>query len=565
MRTNIHTTTPLRVRYTTFIDTLPVNDCGKFAYKSTFSGIDARRNGQVAIVDIYRELDNQYGGDSYLQRQNTEYISTGHYTPVNSGDSIVETRVFGGDICLSLFQEKKLISYVTGGYTSPVIGKIYPVQTIANTELRNGYHLNNLIDTTNSTASNTRRETEDEYSIPSLYHKEKTLQTYTTEGTNSLISEYDNRIYVSEVKSNGEFSDSWTIFKPLNYLDVDGHYGPINRITVFNDRLLFFQDKAFGEILLNPVTTITDIDGGETQLGTGKGLVSYKYISNTTGSKHQWGVLNTGNLVYFFDANLKKFQRVVNSKENLSDVKGMSSFFYNEITGSVLNNDTPLNFNGITSVYDHRFGDAIFTFHTTKLNENITKAYTTIFNERINEFVGFYPFAPRHYFTDNKRIFAQNYKNVYINNRVTSSIQDYKIHVFDEGNRGEFFGKDSLSTLTIVVNPEGNWSKIFNNIEFLTQVQDSNGADIPLETFNYFKAYNEYQDTGTITLVPQSNIRRRMRNWRMVIPRDATTASINILPRMRNPYLLETFEFLNNNNKRIVINDIFNFYTDSPL
>ena len=561
---------PFDTPYTAFTDNYQINYLGWYTYGS---GVNTRRHGQVAIVDICRDLDNQYGGATYLQRQNTEYIFTGYYTSVNSEDSTKEAKVFGGDIYQSLYTEKKLFGVDSGAYQSPVIGKIFPIQSIINTDMRNGYHLNNYIDSSTSSTTHTRRKTEDEYVIPILYHREKTLQTYTTEGANQLISEYDNRIYISEKKSNGETSDSWTVFKPLNYLDVDGHYGPINRITVLNDKLIYFQDKGFGEILLNPRTTITDTDGGEVQLGTGQGLIDYNYISTSVGCKHQWGVLNAKNSIYFFDSNLKKlFRYRGQGSESLSDLKGISSFFYNDIKGTVINKDTPLNFEGITAVYDHRFNDVIFTFHsiidippiTTITTETIgllevpvititstkTQSQTIVFNERLNEFAGFYSFTPRHYVSDNKKIFSQG--------------TDYKLYIHDEGNRGEFYGTIYPSKLTLVINPTGNYNKVFNNQEFLSQVEDTTGDNVTLETIDKTRFYNEYQNTGDITLIPQNNLRRRLRTWRMAIGRDLTTQSIGVLPRMRNPYLLQDIEYQNNNNKRIILNDIYTYYVDSP-
>jgi len=549
------------------------NNCGAFSYLESDPLGKVNRVGQVVIVDIYRELENQYDGSSYLQRQNTEYISTGNYISISSG-ATTTTRVFGGDVYLGLFAEKKL-KQNTGivAMDSPVIGKIVPIQTIVNTELRNGYNFNNYASTSTGTALtatqiDARRIITDEYTIPQVYHKEKELQTYTTEGTNSLISEYDNRIYVSEKKSNGETADSWTIFKPFNYLDVDGHYGPINKITVLNDRLLFFQDKGFGIIGLNPKTTISDIDGGEVQLGTGQGLVDYTYISTSVGCRHQWGVLNAKNSIYFWDANLRKmFRYTGQGNEPLSDLKGMSAFFYNTLKGTILTTDTPLVFNGVLCTYDHRYNDAIFTFHTIK-DKGVPESYTLVYNERMpegGEFTGFYPYAPRHYVNDNKKIFTQNYKWVYLNDHVTSSIQGYDIYVHDEGEKGTFYGQvtEFPSRLSFVINPKGHWNKVFNNMEFLSQVTTSAGVDIPLETITSIRFYNEWQDSGIITLTPQVNLRRRLRTWRLGVPRDMSSGISS--GRIRNQYCLCDIEYTNSNDKKIILNDITTYYVDSSV
>ena len=50
---------------------------------------------------------------------------------------------------------------------------------------------------------------------------------------------------ISNPKINGERADSWSVVKPLSKYDVDGLYGPINKLMTLNEMVVFFQDRAF--------------------------------------------------------------------------------------------------------------------------------------------------------------------------------------------------------------------------------------------------------------------------------------------------------------------------------
>jgi hypothetical protein len=49
-----------------------------------------------------------------------------------------------------------------------------------------------------------------------------------------------NRIRYSGTKTANEISDSWTSFKPADYLDVDSSHGDITNLKQFNNQLLFW-------------------------------------------------------------------------------------------------------------------------------------------------------------------------------------------------------------------------------------------------------------------------------------------------------------------------------------
>jgi hypothetical protein len=172
---------------------------------------------------------------------------------------------------------------------------------------------------------------------------------------------------------------------------------------------------------------------------------------------------------------------------------------------------------------------------------------TLVFSENINAFSGFYSFRPEIYLHNNSSYFTPNPelgKDVYIHNK---------------GIRCSFYDKDpDKSLLRLIVNPSGDQSKVFNNIEYLSQILDQSSNDIFDETLSSIKVYNEYQDSGKVDLTVDDNVRRRMRSWRTNIPRDS-------ISRIRNPYTTIEFDYLNNENKKLILNDIITYYVDTPM
>ena len=115
-----------------------------------YFGDPVKRKGHYAIVDIYRDLEEQYGGATLKARETTQYMTTGHYQSVNINTSFSEAKIWGGDITTALYTEKKF--YAPSNADGPigerdfakvVRGIIVPLQTAINTELRTLIHFNN--------------------------------------------------------------------------------------------------------------------------------------------------------------------------------------------------------------------------------------------------------------------------------------------------------------------------------------------------------------------------------------------------------------------------------------
>lgn len=711
-------------------------------------------NNIKIIANIFRDNPGQYGGATKLDRANTTYISTGHYQKVDSGTpDQVTFEVFGGDTYINWVDIIKNYPCPRVNVRDPQNNTFGPPDAkLADSSKRHFAGYSTILESTvnmdmifekgwgdyQSTAEREAREDDESYVVHNSvsdkqyedflnpfplgeYFYDYTYRNRLTKDLGNFQAEdysdtfiplpadaifssvFDNRIYASEIKINGETADNWTNFKVNNTMDVDGHHGPINKLEVLNEKLLFFQDSGTGMVAVNPRSLITDADGSQIELGTGDVLHDHDYISTEIGTRHQRSVVKSKTGIYFFDANSRKYYRFRGQGlEPLSDIKQMSGFFYNNLNGTVLNEDNIIAGSGIASGFDPRYNEVMITYknsspediaantieeifdesvgrelvwaidpqlHNTdflylnitdypiietelrlgadlyvrdassaldpsgsgaissvdlefgdlikipqysiryvngifegqqKTNQRciliskkyltgvrdiidvqlvtgvnnwlgdrqeaktsrigITQNKTLVFSEAIDAFTGFYSFTPEVYISDDSRFFTPN----------PASSKDLYIH--NKGPRCTFYDATTPddSSIKFIINPKGMGNKIFNNVEYLSQLVDTDGNDIIDETFNTVRVTNEYQDSELQTMLPYNRnislnnnqlfVRRRMRNWRLNIPRSGVENA-----RIRNPYTTIEFVYNNNNNKKLTLNDVITYYQEANM
>ena len=95
--------------------------------------------------------------------------------------------------------------------------------------------------------------------------------------------QFKQRIFYSQLKTNGENIDNWQIFKASNFIDVDTKYGDITDLLTIKDILYFWQTYAFGKLSVNERSLVTDNNNNTVQLGQGGVLQRADYISTQFG------------------------------------------------------------------------------------------------------------------------------------------------------------------------------------------------------------------------------------------------------------------------------------------
>jgi len=566
-------------------------------------------------VAYSRYVDNQYGGDTFEDKSVNQYISTNHYQVVGEATpSLISSEVYGGDVFVNYYDAETMHQYwnptndpFNSQYDSPEtdkigIGIVCPVETPINTDYRAGV--------TYASGRNSLDPDSQEFFAPTynfVWSQENNVSEkfFAKDFLIETIEEHPHQLWASETKLDGELIDSWKIFKTANKTEVNGVYGPINRIINFRDQLYFYQDKAFGSASINERSTITDDSGQQLVLGQGGVFPDYRYISTATGTVHQFSVTASDRAIFHYDARLNKIYSYSGQGVSpLSDLKGMSTFLENEVSNNILGADKTIlggigeNPVGVHSIPDLKGNRALFTFLSHKplryltnvatdgysegeviaddkgkyylvkepfrisdldagaiietisqveLLENYVHGFTISYNEEIGAFESFHDYKPKLYLQYGRRMLSAN------------PFAPNEVYEHNKGNWGEFYGNYYDSKLITVLNDQDHRTKIFNNLDYKAELYDEIGKDLYLETFRDMRVYNEYQDTGVVDLTIGDNVGRRMRGWKIAIPRDKRDGK----SRIRNPWTFLELRFQNNDNKRQVLHDLIFSYTPS--
>ncbi len=532
-----------------------------YPYTSSWSGATIQ-NIYFKIYAYCREVTLQYGGNTYEARATQSYIPC-NFVKVSSNDTIVTTDVWSGDTFLNYYTDEIMSQY--WGTVSPFdasinykqsVALMFPVETTLNTKLRSGSFWEQDRDSSDFSAF-----TYNEYNLFQVYQQENNAKRVfiTKDFVDNTVEEHRHRIWASESKLDGEFTDSWRVFKPNNFIEVDGRYGAINKVITHKDKLYFYQDRAFGVASVEDRSVVNDETGSEIILGTGQVLDYYAYISTRTGAFHQFSVVESGSSLYHVDALNRKIFRYTEGTgaRPLSDVQGLSAFMAEQIDGDIVNTDKTLCIPGVDryhqdaaigihAEYDARHNRVLFSFlkGDYMLNGNdyewVSTGFTVSFNESMDAFESFHTFVPNIYLNCDRRLLSNDPQNL------------DKLYLHNVGTRGYYYDRLAPhTTVAVIVNGQTDMIKVLDIVEFLSELKDASGNDIPNETMTSIQVTNSYQNTGVINF-NSNNLVRRFRSWRTNNLRDWHIDK----PRLKDHYFIVYLTFENNNNKHLILHDI---------
>ena len=284
------------------------------------------------------------------------------------------------------------------------------------------------------------------------------------------------------------------------------------------------------------MATAPDASASTLILGVGQGIGKPVYISTTEGSKHQWSCITSDSAIYFYDAKNNAIMSLRGQTEPISTLKGLYSYFINNITGSLITTDNPIDdINssraGVTASYNPKRFDVLFTFHDVQ--SGVKAPFTIAYNELAKCFTSFYDFYPTIYLNDKQNLFSVSPR--------TAVITNDQVWLHEYGNKGQYYGINYPSTVELFVNPAYPQTKVYDNIEIASEVLDTANSNINYlnETWSTIRCSTDHQNSDVITLVPNTNIKRRERTFNLQVPRNRVikglssvdiTAAANISP-----------------------------------
>jgi len=339
---------------------------------------------------------------------------------------------------------------------------------------------------------------------------------------------FSNKLIWSGVKSNGELVDKWTNINLISTADLEGNLGGIVALKNFNSTLLAFQDKGIATILFNSRVQIPTSDGVPIEIANSLKFEGFRYITNQVGCSNKFSIVTTKNGLYFIDSINKSINKLSEGIEDLSLTKGFKSWSTNNISSQ-------------------------FIAHSDNVNNDIYISSPTTclgFSEIIDYFTSFYDYEDVPFMFNFDKEFCA-IKN--IGNNAVLYLQNKGVH-------NSFFGQMKPSSIEYKLSPEPMRDKTFNNIEYRADCFDMNdsGHLLDFETFDTLRVWNEYQDSGDFYLIPEENIFKKFRVWRMPLPRHAGS-----LDRIRNTWanLKISFTPSQGDDIKLLMHDIVLNYT----
>ena len=496
------------------------------------------------LVSYERFLVKQYGGASRAARYANQYILTNHFMPYPSvSDAVIRNDVYGGDTYVNYFDWQR--SNPNGSDVSgwPVdddvdaqhrptgVAVFYPAESIFNADLNTSSNHASVRGTTDSIDISN-------YTYNPALSQQNTTNVFVSKAFNQTsVNEEPHTIYGSDPKIDNERTDAWRTIFINDSLAVNGNYGEINRIVQFKDRLFYYQNDAVGIAAVDERVLENDGNTNQTQLGIGRLLQRYDYITTETGCKHSFAIETTGDGIYHYDSFINKLFKYTLGKTKadsdgmnpLTDVKGLAGFFRTAFVNSSLKSEDKIlrkdNRVGIITGYNSEYNSVYFTF----FDENNQIRYTISYNELLDAFESFYGFYPSMYLNMRKRFLSIDPSN-------TSSSYIHNI-----GLRNNFYNQWFPSTVKFRVNENSDFVKTFDNFQINTEVIINNLQ--AARTVTSYSISNDYQ------IIPETNANfvQKIRSWRMVIPRDEANSALTIKPRISDKYMDVTFNYYDSN------------------
>lgn len=484
------------------------------------------------FVDVVRNIINsQYGGVTYEARQNNRYIAASGFIRRSSDPLITNIDITAnrGDTYITMYQHMTAMNHsFTNSAVEDAKRQILmyiPVESSINNFLVLTKPLSYMNNPELMPPSSGIQETQeagirmfpnnypldlkDLYRYNSVYSQEAVYPEFYSDPSIRLFQfKNDVKIKASDKKLNGELIDSWSKFRPNNFIEVDASHGEITDLRTFANKLYYWQPKAFGILSVNDRSLVSDNNLGELVLGTGGILDRYDYLSDRLGaSNFRHVALGEGSIIWYDKINhqLLEFSDRLKYLDIESGIK-------TEI------NNLPRTDNVLVFV-DKKNREILFSFPDNKC---------LVFNQKTQRFYGYYTYTPSLIF------------NGYEDNTLYSidSNIGHRIYQHDSTSvdRANFYGNNNPSELLLIANDDFDSTKVFDNILFTSKSLEVIGNSTITNfrnTFNNIQFYNDHQNTGEYTIVtdtPTSNLEieaeRREREWRINIPRNIVSESI---------------------------------------
>lgn len=452
----------------------------------------------IHIANLVKDV-HPYGGYNKYSFDNSTYVSIGCFEKVDTSVAWEEkvSTVRAGDAYVGIFKYNAAHLWDDAQYKNATrMATVYAVPIESDIDLTAQY--GHTFSGQDSKAYNIQdkpaqfdgySQDHEAYMYNTAYGQTPNAMTYSTAVYNEVSNfNWDTRIHNSELKTNGETIDSWLTFKSMNFLDVDSRFGEITYMKLFKDRLLYWQDKAFGIVSSNERTALTDTNNNQIILGNGGILQRFDYLSTVYGMKpDQFVTTQSNHNLYFWDGHEKEILAYGESLVPLTTIKGIRNHInkHNEVSKPCM-------------FYDNKNKEVV---------SSVVEGGSIAYSEQTEAFTSIYTYTPL-YHTD---VFED-----------MLSATEYSLHLHNvQQPLVRLFGVTAKPLLQYVVNTEATMPKVFDIQTFGGRFYGGDNNTTPGITNLQFKYNTPLKQESSCT---GSVVTNREYDFRLDIPRNNNDA-----------------------------------------
>lgn len=359
----------------TYIPSHAIGGLCVYISASTFVAVTANTDNQpIYYIQYYRPIAN--ADDQYGQKVDSVYMWTGAVFDCDGVATSVD--VFGGDVVNQKVWMKDRYPVVGSGQDNFGQGFGWYNQCRINYQMRTQAPSGGSSFPTLPVATAVQRWLDPTDVEGTLYNRGynvstnglNTLQLYAAFNPDpeSVNSDFPVRIAYSQNKIPESAQDSYRVFLPLNFKDLDYKNGEIFHHAIANGELITWQVLCLMHQYFDSTGMLRTTTGTEVILGDAGKLQRRGTTVTTYGTKNGFSVMKGktqgGNdAMYWIDTTNKAFFRLIlmaDGTVNLGIVHGMDSWFENNLR-FVDGIDTPADGQGICSTWNERNKEAIVT------------------------------------------------------------------------------------------------------------------------------------------------------------------------------------------------------------
>lgn len=342
---------------------------------------------------------------------------------------------------------------------------------------------------------------------------------------------YNSSIQWSLTKTNGNEIDNWCNIVDTNTLDLDGDKGALTSLQRLGNNIIALQETGIAQVQYNEKTQIATTQGVPIEIANSGKVDGKYYLYDNIGCQHAKTITKSASGLYFMDEINKAIYKLgANGQiEDLGITSGMHSWELKNVDDSW------------RAYYDSLNSEVLFTNNLESLVYNDAYSYFSCFlgyggiewNFKAKDHI--VQICPVTYSQPIYRMPDSNFDGVENQQyNIEHGNPSVEFWLKNSTNSNEYFGNVVPIELTFICNPEVTVDKTFDILEYRADTFEQLSY-LPEYTFNYIRAYNEYQDTGFVPLAYRdedssihhsSNLKKKFHTWRIQIPR-ALKSDIN--------------------------------------